>query len=47
MDDGKFHGVIIPTTPTGCLVVRMRRPLVGAGIISPFARRISSANQRI
>ena len=36
----------MPTTPTGCLVTRMRRPFTPAGTISPLARRASSANQR-
>src|SRR5215207_6147584 len=35
IEDGKFHGVIAATTPTGCLMVRMRRPCQGEGIVSP------------
>mmetsp|Transcript_21482 Transcript_21482/g.63310 ORF Transcript_21482/g.63310 Transcript_21482/m.63310 type:complete len:207 (-) Transcript_21482:550-1170(-) len=33
--DGKFHGVIAPTTPTGCLRTRMRVPGVVFGTTSP------------
>ena len=32
---GKFHGVIAPTTPIGCLMTTSRRSLVGDGITSP------------
>ena len=35
MEDGKFQGVIAPTTPTGSLVTRIRRPAQGEGITSP------------
>jgi hypothetical protein len=35
MEDGKFHGVIAPTTPTGSFVTRMRRFGHGEGITSP------------
>ena len=33
--DGKFHGVTQPTTPTGTLMVCMRRLLAAVGIVSP------------
>src|SRR5580704_6805164 len=29
IEDGKFHGVMAPTTPTGSLVTRRRRPAKG------------------
>jgi hypothetical protein len=32
---GKFHGVMAAVTPTGCLIARMRRSPVGAGMVSP------------
>jgi hypothetical protein len=32
---GKFHGVIAATTPTGSFSTIMRRPLTGAGMMSP------------
>jgi hypothetical protein len=32
---GKFQGVIAPKTPIGCLMTRMRRSVVAAGITSP------------
>ncbi len=32
---GKFHGVIVATTPTGCLMTTRRRPGVFDGITSP------------
>src|SRR5687768_5065273 len=35
MDDGKFHGVIAAMTPTGCLMVMMRRSAHGDGTTSP------------
>ena len=35
IEDGKFHGVIAATTPTGSLVTRMRRPAQGDGMTSP------------
>jgi len=44
IDDGKFHGVIAPITPTAWYVVNSFVVPVGAGIISPFNLRISSAN---
>ena len=33
--DGKFHGVIPPQTPIGCLVTRIRLSRCGEGIVSP------------
>src|SRR4029450_8618090 len=41
---GKFQGVIAAHTPTGSLSTRIRRSGVGAGIVSPYTRRASSAN---
>ena len=41
---GKFQGVIPAVTPTGCLRTRMRRSLLGVGIVSPYARFASSPN---
>mmetsp|Transcript_21084 Transcript_21084/g.65352 ORF Transcript_21084/g.65352 Transcript_21084/m.65352 type:complete len:351 (-) Transcript_21084:421-1473(-) len=41
---GKFHGVMAPTTPTGCLRLTMRRPPTGLCRTSPVTRRPSSAN---
>jgi YVTN family beta-propeller protein len=35
MRDGKFHGVMAATTPTGSRVTRMRRPGHGDGTTSP------------
>ena len=32
---GKFHGVMAPTTPTGCLMTTMRLPGAWFGITSP------------
>ena len=42
--NGKFHGVIAATTPTGSRVAHMREPGFTGGIISPLARLASSAN---
>ena len=41
---GKFQGVMMPETPTGCFSVTMRRSGVGEGITDPSIRRASSAN---
>ena len=41
---GKFHGVMMPQTPTASLRTRMRRSGVGDGIVVPPMRRASSAN---
>ena len=41
---GKFQGVMMPETPTGCFRVTMRRSGVGDGITDPSMRRASSAN---
>ena len=41
---GKFHGVMMPQTPTGSFITRMRRSRDGAGIMWPLMRRASSAN---
>ncbi len=35
MADGKFHGVIAPTTPIGCLATSSLRPLTVVGMRSP------------
>ncbi len=32
---GKFQGVIVPTTPTGCLMTIIRLSVDGAGMVSP------------
>ena len=32
---GKFHGVIAPTTPTGCLIITILFPGLGSGTMSP------------
>ena len=45
MAAGKFHGVIMPTTPIGCLIVAMRAFGKGLGIVWPITRRASSADQ--
>ena len=45
IEDGKFHGVMAATTPIGWRVVISLRPAQGEAIISPCARRASSANQ--
>lgn len=42
---GKFHGVIIPQTPTGSLKVRTVFPAKEDGITSPYERGASSENQ--
>ena len=41
---GKFQGVIMAATPTGCLMTTRRRLVAGAGIVSPYTRLASSAN---
>ena len=43
---GKFHGVIITTTPTGGWRVMMRLSPDGAVLIVPWMRTVSSAFQR-
>ncbi len=35
IDEGKFHGVMAPTTPTGCLVTTIRCRVLAAGMVSP------------
>lgn len=42
---GKFHGVIIPQTPTGSLNVKTVVFLYDEGMVSPYDRVASSANQ--
>ena len=42
---GKFQGVIAATTPIGCFKTRMRFVGESDGIISPYTRTASSANQ--
>ena len=44
MAEGKFHGVIAATTPTGWRRTTMRLSAACAGITSPYMRRPSSAN---
>ncbi|MNS87970.1 hypothetical protein D3C72_1219280 [compost metagenome] len=41
---GKFHGVMMPQTPTGSFSTTMRRSGVGDGMVPPPMRRASSAN---
>ena len=41
---GKFHGVMMPTTPTGSFSTMIRRSAVGEGMVWPPIRRASSAN---
>jgi hypothetical protein len=43
MASGKFHGVMAPTTPTGCFNTSMRPLRFGVGMISPRTRFASSA----
>ncbi len=35
MEDGKFHGVMAATTPTGCFCTSICRPGQGEGMMSP------------
>src|SRR5262245_37894492 len=42
-----LHGVMTPTTPTGCLIITRRWVACVAGITSPYARFASSANHSI
>jgi hypothetical protein len=35
IEDGKFHGVMAATTPTGCLITIMRRSAQDEGTVSP------------
>ncbi|MNL37516.1 hypothetical protein D3C87_1596660 [compost metagenome] len=44
MADGKFHGVIAATTPTGSLRTNSRVSGEWLGIVSPYKRFASSAN---
>lgn len=44
---GKFQGVMIPHTPTGSLNVKTVVFLYDEGIVSPYARVASSANQEM
>src|SRR5271170_500393 len=41
---GKFHGVIRPHTPIGCLIVTILFPGIEAPIVSPYMRGASSLN---
>ncbi len=43
---GKFHGAIAPTTPTGVFMTILRFPSVWWGMMRPYPRFPSSANQR-
>jgi hypothetical protein len=45
MAAGKFHGVMIPQTPTGSFSVITMVFGVDDGIVSPYERVASSANQ--
>jgi len=40
---GKFHGVIAPTTPMGCLMTTILEPFLNVGIVSPRTRFACSA----
>src|ERR1700733_15598692 len=40
---GKFQGVIGPQTPIGCLIANRRASAFWVGIVSPYTRRASSA----
>ncbi len=44
MADGKFHGVIIATTPTGWRQTMMRLSAAWPGMMSPYMRLASSPN---
>ena len=44
MAEGKFHGVIVATTPTGWRSTTIRLSAACPGITSPYMRRASSAN---
>jgi len=45
--NGKFHGVIAPTTPTGCFRTNSLRSDRVGGMISPYIRFASSAKYSI
>ena len=47
MDIGKFHGVMAPTTPTGCLITTGRLLPETVCSTSPFTLLHSSANHSI
>src|SRR5476649_289199 len=47
MANGKFHGVMAATTPTGSRVAKMREWDLAGGIISPLTRFACSANHWI
>ena len=44
--NGKFHGVIAYTGPTGCFIVNNRVPPLGATAYRPETRTASSENHR-
>src|SRR5690606_14268525 len=43
--DGKFQGVMTPTTPTGSRQLINRLSFRCVGMVAPYARTASSANQ--
>jgi hypothetical protein len=45
IENGKFHGVIAPTTPTGCLKTSIRRSEAVVSKTRPATRRHSDAAQ--
>ena len=45
MAELKFQGVSSAATPTGCFSASMRRSAACGGMMSPYARLPSSANQ--
>lgn len=47
MLNGKFHGVMAPTTPIGCFMTKNCLSFAGVSTISPQTRFASSANQVI
>ena len=42
---GKFHGVIMPTTPTGSLVMSTWTPGLTEAPVSPVSRKASPAKK--
>src|SRR3954453_1478233 len=43
IEQGKFHGVMAPQTPIGCLIASSRASGRCEGMVSPYTRRASSA----
>ncbi len=46
IEQGKFHGDRLATTPVGRRIVRCRLPAASCGMTDPLGRRACSANQR-